>query len=277
MEDALDEGRSGKGVIARVQSFQYLIVAVVGTLSFATLIFHQWWLPAVTSSLTLRIERYENELGVANKRIADLEVELSAASYEADLTETRYNALRDAHEKSVSAHNAEVIDLKRELFKSRQANIFQIGSPYPVGFSSLRVSSNIEEISSELGDRFEEIGRSLILSPEDSPFSRISYIHSATEDDGIIDSIVFSLHLFGDQKIPATWLQDALVNALGQPYLIGRDEDCLLWKTSDELVYHIKGDPRFRISGFRTYPAGCDITDEQVERILERREAGEKE
>jgi hypothetical protein len=78
-------------------------------------------------------------------------------------------------------------------------------------------------------------------------------------------------------KIPDGWLEATLRRVLDEPFIIGQDNDCLLWKNSDsELVYYRIGADWFEVSGLETYPAGCSITDEQVGKIKSREKQRQK-
>ena len=120
----------------------------------------------------------------------------------------------------------------------------------------------------------EEDGRTIIVKHASELFLTARFRHSAGRaTDGKIDSIIFDLgpiERITDRSlpnIPKNWLEQSLRTALGEPFVIGDDGKCLLWKTAaNEPVYYLLESDWFEVSGYVTYPAGCYPSKEQMQK-----------
>ena len=163
--------------------------------------------------------------------------------------------------------------LKERLFIYQSANMFLMGDPYPVGLDKIKIGDPEEKIRDVYqGDSIKETGRNISVTKIGPVFRAVIYTHSAIKkNEGKIDSIRYDLRnidrIFDKSlpKVPDSWIEGSLRRSLGEPFIVGTDSDCLLWKHSDrELVYYRTKTDWFEISGHSTYPPGCSITSDQV-------------
>ncbi len=245
-------------------------VAVAGTIGLGTAIVHQWIIPTITAGLQFEIQSLKAERDKQQKLSAEAVEEKKKLSDET----VKIRKQNDERERQSSAQ----IDLlTNQLFAFKMASIFQVGSPYPIGLDFVKIGdpkSKIREAYPNVS--ITEKGRSTTIEPISEPFTKISYVHSESKPDSkeTITSIRYSASNLpriikgSKERVDAAWVEANLNRTLGKSFVIGRDDDCLLWRLSDkELVYYLRGSDWYFISGYTTYPAGCSISDEQAKRI----------
>jgi hypothetical protein len=264
---------SGPGGLTNVtkanSSIALAAAAVVGTIGLSTVVVYQWTLPTLTASLSHKIALLEERLSVETEATAELMAHNEALA-------ARMIRERDDHRQQIAQLQDENNNLGRRLFESQIATLFLPGSPYPVGLDIVRIGDpddKVLEVYAQ-GD-VSAVGKRLVVDGQGDIFLRLVYTHSYSDRTvGLIDSIQYDLANYqriGNDTlpdIPEGWLEDTLRRTLGEPYIVGVEAECLMWNVKGVgLVYYLGGADRFMISDYVSFPPGCDISEEQMERI----------
>jgi hypothetical protein len=246
-------------------------LAVVGTVTILSLIVSQWIVPTQTASLNHEVTLLKEQL---SKQIEETELlKRSAKNISQTVEEQKAQTQR-----RIDLLVEENKQLKEKLFVSEQSNAFLIGDAYPIGLDRVKIGDPKDKVA-ELyrGARIDERGKTITVKHVNEVFLSARFHHSSARGtDGRIDSITFDLGTFERirdslPRIPKSWLEDSLRKALGEPFQVGEDNKCLLWKTSaNEPVYYLLEDDSFVISGYVTYPPGCYPSKEQMQRAKSR-------
>lgn len=247
-------------------------IAVVGTLGVCTAVGSQWVLPTMTAHLT-----HENDL---LKQKLEKATEDNNAQRGLDAQRLRdLQGQLDAEDAKLMQRSAQISEMEKKLHALQTLNMFMKGDAYPIGLDQVRLgdpSTKVMDIFK--GDQIRENRRALTVVRPGELFRDISFRHSTTkETQGKVESIRFSYNalariIAGAPKLPDGWLESILKKALGDPRVIGEGNDCLLWFMSDkELVYYRLRDDGFQIGGLVAYPAGCWVTDEQLQKYGRKR------
>lgn len=237
-------------------------IAIAGTLSLVTVIVTQWIIPTQTASLSHHIDLLEESL---SKQKLDIEALILKQKELSELLDYE----KSSHKKDVNEIRANNERLKIRNFTLEMSNAFALSDPYPIEFHKIQLGAQRDDVLKAYPDNaFIGKGRVLSIQNKEGVFRRVSYI--SLTPDGPVDSIKFSLDRLGrvlehQEKIPDIWLQETLIRVLGKPFVVGIDENCYMWRPSDNaLVYYMVGADSYEISGFHTYPPGCDVSDEQL-------------
>ncbi|QUS39068.1 hypothetical protein RPMA_09650 [Tardiphaga alba] len=245
------------------------IIAVVATITVCSGIFFTWVAPTLTASVN-------HELTLTKERLS-AETERSALHKRAaDEIQKRADAQNDASRSQIEQLKGDLASLREKLFVAEMANSLTADNPYPAGIDAVKIGDLKTKVAEEYDpSMIEETGRNVAVKRGGDLFRRVVYRHSSTDKTkGIVDDIVFDLSTFERirdsnlPRIPKGWLESALKRSLGEPMVVGTDSNCLMWKTLRKEVVYFQPDrgDRFSINGLVSYPAGCDITDEQIKR-----------
>jgi lipopolysaccharide export LptBFGC system permease protein LptF len=240
-------------------------LAVGGTITLCTLIVSQWILPTMTASLN-------HEIVVLKENVSKQREGNAALKQTNEKLSQTIEDQRRQNQQKLDAFSAENKELKDKLFSSRKANNFLLGDPYPIGLDKVRIGDSKNKIfDTYRSENIREVGRLINVKQGEEIFRDIQYRHSSSANSqGKVDSIQY--HLGNMERlldktltpVPENWLEQTLRKVLGEPFVVGLDNSCLLWKKSDkEVVYYILHSDWFEISGFVTYPPGCNVTKEQ--------------
>ncbi|MCK1641220.1 hypothetical protein IVA95_27400 [Bradyrhizobium sp. 157] len=244
-------------------------LAMGGTVTLCSLLVFTWILPTQTAALN-------HEIVLLKEKIAKEVDQASALKRENENLARQLGEQKSGFQRKTEEMNSLITDLKASLFASQKANTFVSGNPYPIGLDRVKIGDAKSRITDSYDkEKVEEGNRRVIIKTGNDLFRFISYNHSSAEStEGRVDGIRFDLANRKGMDVPDGWLEASLRKSLGEPYLIGRDDDCLMWKTStNEVVYHIRNSDWFEVSGYVTYPPGCHVTKEQ-ERKYNGRSAG---
>jgi len=256
------------------RSIRLAAAAVVGTVRLCTVLVTQWILPTVTASLNHEIELQKEKISTKDAEISTLKQKGQQLA----------QSIADEKRKSdqrVSDLTGDVAKLKDDLFLARSANMFLKGDPYPLGFDKVRIGDPLSKINEFYAAKDKtENGKSITIKDASEIFRFVQFRHSSSKNSlGKVDSISFDLGNLGRivdkslPRIPKDWLEQSLKRALGEPFVVGTDDNCLLWKTSDNenVVYHLIGSDLFEVSGYVTYPPGCSVSEDQLKQSKARR------
>ncbi len=248
-------------------------VAVGGTIGVMTLLFTGIVLPTMTASRDNKIESLSAEIGTLKENVADLQSKITAGQRTLADLQSSASEDRNINKKKTDDLNTQIKSLEDQLFVAQQANLFVKGDPYPVGFDQIKLGDSKEKIMEFFpSGKLSESGHRIIFENKSAPVFRIIRFNHYDQKASTwtVDSIDFDFDSIGrildnSPKIPKEWLKNALVKALGEPFIIGLENQCSLWKIGkDYVVYYVDGRDAFEISGFVTSPGGCSPTDEQV-------------
>jgi hypothetical protein len=243
-------------------------LAVVGTITVLSLVATQWILPTQTASLN-------HEITILKERLLKESEEKETLKRLGEKLSQTIEEQKAQNQKRVDSLSAENKGLKDKLFISEKSNAFLIGDAYPIGLDKVKIGDPKSKVAeSYRGASIEETGRTIIVKQASEIFMTVRFRHSSnrgTEDK--IDNIKFDLGTFERirnnslPEVPKNWLQDSLRRVLGEPLLVGEDNKCFLWKTAaNEPVYYLLEADSFQISGYVTYPPGCYVSKEQVQK-----------
>lgn len=249
-------------------------IAVVGTITVGTLVVTQWIVPTLTASLS-------HELTLAKEKASATQVEIATIKSEREKLSAAIEDEKSKAQKESVALLAENKVLKEKLFNAEKVNSFLKGDPYPVGLDKIKLGESKDKVLTIYqGANLVETPRSVRIKQTNDLFREIRYNHSARKPgEGKIESIQYDLGTLDRIRdrnlptVPKNWLAESLAKALGEPDVIGLDNDCLVWKIADNaVVYYVKDTDWFEINGLATYPPACSMTDEQFKEAKKRRE-----
>jgi hypothetical protein len=146
-------------------------------------------------------------------------------------------------DKKISSLEKKLTESDRKLQIAQHANLFPLGSPYPVGLSTIRVRDPITFVSKEFLDSVIDRKNEYCLESEGcmsvkanhGVIHRITYYFDEKSKDKPITHIVYSLGYptkFGD-----SFLQEKLIEALGKPTSKPR-KFFYSWKTSSNVTVY---------------------------------------
>lgn len=244
-------------------------VSVAATVGLLTVLVYQWVLPTHTAALSYQNTLLQDQLVVANTDHAASE-RRSSEQIGALMSEL------STRNKDVITMTSEIESLHSRVFELERSNIFSAGVPYPVGLDRVKIGDPIELVSERyVGAKIEVNEYSSMVKESSDIFRLVIYRHSFSDETaGVVDSVDYEIFNVGRiiddlPRIPEDWLERSLTRSLGEPFVVGRRDDCLLWKYSkEEVVYYLRGSDSFTVSGMVSVPAGCQITDEQMERYV---------
>ncbi|MES0016157.1 hypothetical protein [Mesorhizobium sp. M0036] len=248
-------------------------IAVGGTIGVMTLLFTGIVLPTMTASRDNKIESLSTEIGTLKENLADIQNKLTAGQRIITDQQSSANEDRNTSKKKEENLKTQIESLEDQLFIVQQANIFVKGDPYPLGFDQIKLGDSKDKIMELFpSGKVSDSGHTITFENKSAPiFRRIRYNHyDQKTPTWTIDSIEFDFDRIGrildhSPKIPKEWLKNALLKALGEPFVIGLENQCSLWRIDkDSLVYYLEGEDTFQVSGFVTSPGGCSPTDQQV-------------
>lgn len=243
-------------------------LAVVGTITICSVVVSQWILPPQLATLN-------HEIIILKEKLSKESEEKESLKRSGEKLSQIIEEQKTQNQKQVDSLSAENKKLKDKLFISDKSNAFLIGDAYPMGLDKVKIGDSKSKVAeSYQGANIEEKGRTIIVKRASEVFLNVRFRHSSSpRTEGKIDSIDFDLGTFERirdnslPKVPESWLQDSLRKALGEPFLIGEDSKCLLWKTAaNDPVYYLLEADSFEISGYVTYPPGCYLSKEQLQK-----------
>lgn len=247
------------------------VVATVGVCTVATF---QWIVPTMTASLTHSAELLKEGLKKRDDDKHGLERQINGLKNQI----TNLNKEVEDFRKVIALKDKSIAKLKTELFESQKANIFTAKSPYPMGLDKVKIGDPIEKIAEAYPFETNSNNNSWIsVKLPSEVFTRIGFNHSY-EVQGKVEAITFDLGRFRGMLqqeppvIPDGWLEQMLTRSLGEPILIGVDDDCLVWledKKSNVMIFYKRGDTNYMVST-SLLPGGCFITDEQRKKSKDR-------
>ena len=250
--------------------------AVAGTVTICSLVAYTWVIPTITASLAHSIEVHKEELATKEKEASILEKDKAVLKMQTSSLQSRIADLTDQLEKLRVEKDASVATLKADLFASQKVNLFTPNDPYPFGLDKIRVGDPVDKIAAAYP--FEsDAGKSYIsVKLPNDIFTKVGFSYGRKKTDGKVEAVTFdlgrTLTALHPQlpTIPEGWLEQTLRRTLGDPKVIGPEEDCLVWlpKKPSPIVYYTKGDTRYFISEALA-PGGCYVTDEQREKEAE--------
>lgn len=167
-------------------------MAVAGTIVLAVLIVKEVILPTHTAAMT-------NQVAALSAEVSSLRA--SKADADNKLAQIR----------------TQVAELDRKLSQAQHANLFSLGSPYPVGVGQVRVDDPISSLTTTYPDALIEKNENGYWSVNDQHkvFNSIVYYYDEKIPNNPITHIMFS---FGyPLTVDATFLQGKLVEVLGAP------------------------------------------------------------
>jgi hypothetical protein len=141
---------------------------------------------------------------------------------------------RRQNQQKLDAFSAENKELKEKLFASQKANTFLIGDPYPIGFDKVKIGDSKSKLFDIYpAENIRETGRTINVKKGGEIFLDIRYRHSSsTNSQGKVDSIQYDLGKIDRilnkslTSVPENWLDETLRKVLGEPLVIGVDNNC---------------------------------------------------
>ncbi|TIT65940.1 MAG: hypothetical protein E5W90_14085 [Mesorhizobium sp.] len=251
-------------------------LAAVGTFGVLTAIVTQWVLPTVTASLSHDIDVLKESLAAEAQKNKELQSENAALLTQVEDGKRALEIEKSALKPRYEAYSKELVGLKEQISALRLSSLFTPENPYPLGFDGIRIGDPIDKIyEAYRGKNIEKLNTLVSVDTGNEPFLRLIFQHSRTKETaGKVVSITFSYQkvkrLLNSElpRISDHWLEDSLVRNLGKPYVVGPENDCLLWRPNrNEVVYYVKGTDDFDVSGFVVMPPGCDVSDEQMKQL----------
>ncbi|TGV90027.1 hypothetical protein EN801_020435 [Mesorhizobium sp. M00.F.Ca.ET.158.01.1.1] len=251
-------------------------VAVGGTIGVMTLLFTGIVLPTMTASRDNKIDALGTDITSLKAKVSGLENNVAAGQQALNDLRQASDEERRKNKKTIEDLNSEIKGLQDQLFTSQQTNIFFKGDPYPVGFDKIKLGDSKDKIMSVFpSGAMSDSGHQITIEDTSAPIFRIMKFKHYDEKapSWTVDSIDIKYDDIGrildhSPKIPKNWLKDALVKTLGDPFVVGIEEQCSLWKVGkDAVVYYINNQDWFEISGFVTYPGGCSPTEKQLKTL----------
>ena len=251
-------------------------LAVVGTFGVLTAVVTQWVIPTVTASLSHDIDVLKERLAVEVQKNKDLHDEKIRLLAEVEAGKKDLEAEKSALRPRYTAYAKEIDDLREEISTLRMSNLFTPENPYPLGLDRVRIGDPIDKIDDAYnGKKIDKRNTTITVETAEEPFLMMVFNHSSSkETNGKIVGITYSYQKLKRiihsnlPRISENWLEDSLLRNFGEPYVVGPENDCLLWKVNqEEIVYYLKGDDDFFVSGLVLIPAGCNVSDEQAKQF----------
>jgi hypothetical protein len=250
-----------------------IVIGAVGAFTVLTTAGFTWVLPTMMAAKDHQIELLQEQ-----KDKLTTERDTATKNKEAAVTDALAQKMMADNERQVSddlrrESLAQKSELEKQLFASSLVNTFSTNNPYPVGIDRVRLGDNTDKIAQVYGTeklKVEKAFTSVIL--DDGLFLRVTYHR---RPDGVINGIAYSTNALRRiskrmPRLPDDWLSTSLVRTLGEPVIIGSNDDCQMWRPShDVIVFMLKGDDLFYLGDYTALPAGCDITEEQKKLIIE--------
>jgi hypothetical protein len=140
----------------------------------------------------------------------------------------------------IAVLEAQLKDTPADLAKIQTANMFSLGSPYPIGLGQIKLGDSLDLVTKFYpSGSIERKSIYWTVARPNAAFASVAYFFDRNASDKRATTIQFYLNT----DTPINLLQTKLVEALGQPTYSGPKKDCAVWKLNDQLFVR-KGNSR---------------------------------